>query len=536
MTAKRSPSVEESAKNFVTLLKLVCALAPTLLGLMARVFSMPSLRARFSRPLSRSAKSLRLFSAETTGECSTPRESSGHTAFLGWRRKRSSTRLNTNFVESINLESASSTSSITWLSHSPLGKGGHPRRSWCTRSGRSLAFFLSLMCGCALGGSPQNGISPISPAAESLDFGHSSRVAWNPLAPLPARLQIRLLEAAVGRPASHSRYLPIGQLLLCFCAEGRLNWNMDAELKAVLILCLAHLFSKGFSVGISRKILSASGHLPPDTPRAGRLKPPRATRALPGWQRPRPPQLRLPMPWYTAPAWAALPCPHGRPRRHLLVMLVFFAFSRPSEVVQLSSVAPGPPIAGLSAALGLIVANLLLEAAEETGILDESVPITENVLFEPQEALCVLRTSLASLWSYILADLKKEFHACCVPPDRGPAGHYPDFAFAISHSLRDLRRRKYYLQEAQRRGRMIVHTFLRQILMETRLLSDKSELTPDAANTVQEVTNNSAAVLSGSVAVGIPSPALVAPLFRLPKRRRERAILDLRQKPAHKPK
>ena len=130
-------------------------------------------------------------------------------------------------------------------------------------------------------------------------------------------------------------------------------------------------------------------------------------------------------------------------------------------------------------------------------------------------ALRLCRAHCASLLSFTLADLLRELHASCTLLGLGPAGHHP---YSRRHGVvsHDRLHRRYSLQEAQRRGRLISQTSLRRYAKETRLLSEMNKLNPALVSTAQKVETNFAAVLSGSADVDIPSQVLVAPHNRPP--------------------
>ena len=325
------------------------------------------------------------------------------------------------------------------------------------------------------------------------------------------------LETGAVRPRTIAQYHQAARLLLDFCLERGLNWTTASELDLIMVAFFSLLFGEGMGVGVGKKVMSAISHFLPDLSFFGTWRLPRARRALTGWGKLRPPMQRLPMPRFVALCIAGLMAQRKLPLMSLWVMVAFCAYLRPSECMRLKGSSLIPPMEGVSTVWGLLVNDWFSGIAGKTGVYDESVTLDCPFLYPCLLMLKQIRPGAASLWTFSMEALRKEFQFCC---GLLGVGDLATHLYSLRHGgvSHDLLSKKYTLLEAQKRGRWQSLKAMRRYAKETRLLSEVEKLNPQLIALGLVIEQQFTDVVSGVVSPSFPPVALQAPPAARPRR------------------
>ena len=127
-----------------------------------------------------------------------------------------------------------------------------------------------------------------------------------------------------------------------WCRWQGLSWTSTAELDVMLTAFLGHLALDGFDTATGRVTIAALRHFVPGLG-GGRASLPRASRALDGWKKLKPPTMRLPLPRPAIMAVLGVLLSRGQVEIALFILMSFAAYLRPSEAARLQGHSLAPP-------------------------------------------------------------------------------------------------------------------------------------------------------------------------------------------------
>ncbi|CAK0853843.1 unnamed protein product [Prorocentrum cordatum] len=196
--------------------------------------------------------------------------------------------------------------------------------------------------------------------------------------PRPAQLaggSINFLEMPAVTDATRERYRGHAARPLEWVTRHGLDFSSSSQLGAAAAAFLTDLALDGFDSATGRVSAAALRHFLPHL-LGGKRPLPRTARALDGWRRLVPPQMRPPLPRAAATAVAGWMISRNLPGMVVFVALVFHAYPRPSEAHRPRAGSLVAPIAGTGfSSWGLIVNDAKSGRPGKTGVTDESAPV-----------------------------------------------------------------------------------------------------------------------------------------------------------------
>ena len=265
---------------------------------------------------------------------------------------------------------------------------------------------------------------------------------------------------------------------LLWCRWTGCDWSSIETLDATLVAFFVNLALDGFEVATGRTTMAGVKHFVPAL--AGtRRGLPRAARALDGWSRLVPPQMRLPLPRVGMLAIVGYLIAMGQAPMAVFVRLAFDAYLRPNECYRLTPNSLVPPAGALSLfrGWGLIVNNAESGRVGKTGVSDESVTIDNEDLWTVLEALLLGRRGCATLWEFTELELRRWFSRAVSQLGLPPS----TCLYALRHggASDDLLSGRRTLKETKERGRWVTDSSLRRYAKRTRMQQLTAAMPPD---------------------------------------------------------
>jgi len=155
---------------------------------------------------------------------------------------------------------------------------------------------------------------------------------------------------------------------------------------------------------------------------------------------------------------------------------------------------------------GLIINDAYMGIAGKTGLTDESVLISDPILFQCLSALSLTRVAGQKLWSFSMGELRQAFQRCSLHLNLGHLSSHP---YCLRHggASHDLLHQLRPLAEVQRRGRWLSTSSLRRYGKETRLLKEMHKVDPAISALGYQMESQFVSVVSGLTKLVIPSHA-----------------------------
>ena len=190
----------------------------------------------------------------------------------------------------------------------------------------------------------------------------------------------------------------------------------DSEIDAFMVEHMNLLYLMGHDANVGDKLIAAWTYQFPEFGKRGRRLLPRVTRTLKGWHRHCPARSRTPLPWIVVAMICTEMMRLDEPAMAFWVLLGFFAYLRPSEIMHLRQKDLVPPVAGVSRHWAIVVAPS--EAGARTtkvGEQDDSVMWDSPEVQFFGEQLRELRgaASAARIWNFSYADLVHVWRKAC---------------------------------------------------------------------------------------------------------------------------
>jgi len=289
---------------------------------------------------------------------------------------------------------------------------------------------------------------------------------------------LSFLEEAVVTDATREQYRSHVARLVVWCQLLRLDWSTEAELDALLTGFLVQLCLDGYSTATGRFTVAGLRYFLPHLASKGTLV--RAGRAITGWAKLVPPQMRMPLPRPAMMAMVGLLVAEGRTLMALFILLSFLAYLRPTEALRLTTASFIPPAAAAGAsysAWGLIVNNADCGIPGKTGVMDESVMLDQPEFWPLWEALKAAKPPAAPIWNFTGPDVSARFKQAMAQIGLGDES-------ATLYTLRhggasdDLLAGRRSRQETMDRGRWVTEASLRRYGKRTRLQERLNRLPP----------------------------------------------------------
>ena len=341
---------------------------------------------------------------------------------------------------------------------------------------------------------------------------------------------LTLLESHAVKEPTEEAYLKAVTAFVAYASALLLDWKTTSQLDAVLVVYFTEMFLEGYNVEAGAYLLAGLNHfLPAVLDGAGQRVLPRCHRALKGWRKLAPPQMRLPMPRAAVLAIAGYLASTGRAPMAVWVALTFVCYLRPTECQALlgQHIIPPAPAAGAEyQCWGILINDRDLGIPGKTGILDGSVIIDMDDWLIP--CLAALRASRPPghrLWEFEMPMLRRAFEEAVAVLG---LGHISQHIYSLRHggASDDLLQRRRSIDMVQRRGGWKTATSLRRYAKETRLLAELQKVPAGTLEFGRAVQDNFATV----VAHGAPAAGLTVPQAYVPPPRRSR----VRKRPAAK--
>ncbi|CAK0826416.1 unnamed protein product [Prorocentrum cordatum] len=250
-------------------------------------------------------------------------------------------------------------------------------------------------------------------AAQALDVQRSLRHPG--LLQLP-RGETSFLENAAVTQRTRDSYHAHAARFHQWCPWTGQSFETAAELDALLLVFFGDLCLDGFATATGRMTMAALRHLLPHV-LAGPRALPRAARALKGWSRLVPPQMRLPLPRLAMLAVVGLLIQDRRFAEAVFARLAFDACLRPSEAYRLVAASLVEPRAGSVDGhqhWGMIVNDATTGGPGKTGATDESVIIDNASLWPFLQGLKRHRAPMDPPWSFAPSVIRQVFREALV--------------------------------------------------------------------------------------------------------------------------
>ncbi|CAK0869151.1 unnamed protein product, partial [Prorocentrum cordatum] len=288
-----------------------------------------------------------------------------------------------------------------------------------------------------------------------------------------------LESSAVSDPA-RARYRCHALRFLEWLGWHELDFTTASQLGSVLVYFLTDSALDGFDAATGRMTVAALRQFLPHI-LVGKRPLPRSARALDGWRRLVPPQMRLPLPRSAAMAVAGWLIWMNLPSMAVCVALAFHAYLGPSEAhrLRVGSLAPPIPGSGFDAG-GIIVNDAKSGRHGKTGVMGESVLVDAPELWPAPRALTLNAPADASPWNFRPADARAMFRRAL--RELGLQKESPSScALRQGGASRVLLSGDRTIAEAKERGRWLSDKSLRRHGKRTRLQQRMRDLPPQIA-------------------------------------------------------
>ena len=278
------------------------------------------------------------------------------------------------------------------------------------------------------------------------------------------------LEEASVTDKSRDIYKGHARMFWAWATWHMVDFSTAPELDLVLVMFMHQLFLDGYNVATGRTATSAIRYfLPLILP--GKTPLPRTQRALDGWRKLCPPQMRLPIPLVAAAAIAGVLMGTGRPDMAAFVMIAFDTYLRPDECMRLRRRNIVPPVVGGNAPhhqWGLIVNDAEAGVPGKTGAQDESVMVDTTEISWVLAAMKSTGGPDDPLWVFTVAELRDSFRDALEKLGLGGL-HYSLHSLRHGGASHDLLTKRRDLIHTRERGRWLCDASLRRYGKQTRL-------------------------------------------------------------------
>ncbi|CAK0892339.1 unnamed protein product, partial [Prorocentrum cordatum] len=232
--------------------------------------------------------------------------------------------------------------------------------------------------------------------------------------PGPQRLgrgALSVLESAAVSDTTMANYWGAAKKFEVWCRWTSQTFTTAAEVDVILVTYFVNLFLDGFDSATGRVLLASLKHYLPSI-LVGRTPCPRAARALTGWRKLVPPQMRLPLPRAAMASIVGVLISWKLFGMAVFVRLMFDTYLRPSEAYRLTAgsvIRPRPDAARGYGHWALIVNDACLDRPGKTGEMDESVIVDNPTLWPLLDALVLGKKTSDGLWTFAPDEVRSMF-------------------------------------------------------------------------------------------------------------------------------
>ncbi|CAK0792259.1 unnamed protein product, partial [Prorocentrum cordatum] len=232
--------------------------------------------------------------------------------------------------------------------------------------------------------------------------------------PGPQRLgrgALSVLESAAVSDTTMANYWGAAKKFEVWCRWTSQTFTTAAEVDVTLVTYFVNLFLDGFDSATGRVLLASLKHYLPSI-LVGRTPCPRAARALTGWRKLVPPQMRLPLPRAAMASIVGVLISWKLFGMAVFARLMFDTYLRPSEAYRLTAgsvIRPRPDAARGYGHWALIVNDACLDRPGKTGEMDESVIVDNPTLWPLLDALVLGKKTSDGLWTFAPDEVRSMF-------------------------------------------------------------------------------------------------------------------------------
>ncbi|CAK0804545.1 unnamed protein product, partial [Prorocentrum cordatum] len=232
--------------------------------------------------------------------------------------------------------------------------------------------------------------------------------------PGPQRLGrgvLSVLESAAVSDTTMANYWGAAKKFEEWCRWTSQTFTTAAEVDVILVTYFVNLFLDGFDSATGRVLLASLKHYLPSI-LVGRAPCPRAARALTGWRKLVPPQMRLPLPRAAMASIVGVLISWKLFGMAVFIRLMFDTYLRPSEAYRLTAgsvIRPRPDAARGYGHWALIVNDACLDRPGKTGEMDESVIVDNPTLWPLLDALVLGKKTSDGLWTFAPDEVRSMF-------------------------------------------------------------------------------------------------------------------------------
>ena len=326
------------------------------------------------------------------------------------------------------------------------------------------------------------------------------------------------LEAAAVTQRTRDSYHAHATRFHQWCTWTGQSFANAAELDALLLVFFGNLCLDGFDTATGRMTMAALRHLLPHMLAAPRPLP-RATRALKGWGRLVPPQMRLPMPRLAMLAVVGLFILERKFGEAVFVRLAFDTYLRPSEAYRLVAGSLIEPRMGSTDGYqhwGMIVNDASTGGPGKTGVTDESVVVDNASLWPLLQGLKRRRSDQDPLWTFAPSAIRLAFREALIKLGiwDGVSTLYTLRHGGASDDLLSGRRTR---KEVKDRGRWVTDASLNRYAKRSRMQQLIASLPHHVVTLGAAVDGREAELISSMASTGtcslpplVPAPAAAA--------------------------
>ncbi|CAK0816098.1 unnamed protein product, partial [Prorocentrum cordatum] len=280
-----------------------------------------------------------------------------------------------------------------------------------------------------------------------------SRTRTHPGPVLLARGALSVLESAAVSDTTMANYWGAAKKFEEWCRWTSQTFSTAAEVDAILVAYFVNLFLDGFDSATGRVLMASLKHYLPAI-LVGRAPCPRAARALAGWRKLVPPQMRLPLPRAAMASIVGVLISWKLFGMAVFIRLMFDTYLRPSEACRLAAggvMRPRPDGALGYGHWALIVNDACFDRPGKTSEMDESVIVDNQTIWPLLEALVHGKGPIDGLWTFAPDEVRSMFRRAAAALGLGAElTLYPLRHGGASDDLLSLRRTR---KEVKDRGR-----------------------------------------------------------------------------------
>ncbi|CAK0816539.1 unnamed protein product [Prorocentrum cordatum] len=323
---------------------------------------------------------------------------------------------------------------------------------------------------------------------------------------------LSVLEASAVSESTGKNYHASALRFLNWCLWAARDFKNSVELDTILVVFFVHLFLDGYDSATGRVAMASLKHHLPSMLMGSRPLP-RAFRALQGWTKLVPPQMRLPLPRVAMFAIVDVLLSQGLLSQAVFVRIAFDAHLRPGEAYRLTAASLIAPRSGATEGnqhWALLVNDAASGGPGKTGVTDESVIVDDPLLWPLLEALRQGRRAEESLWAFAPHQLRRAFAEALVQvgiSDQQTSLYSLRHGGASDDLLSGRRARK----EVKDRGRWRADQSLNRYAKRARMQQRLGQLDPALADFGQKVESDLLGLMDVMARTGIfslPLPPL----------------------------